>query len=273
MHAGVSEVDVWIAYYDEIQDRALLDAYRSILTAEEREQGDRFHFARDRQRHLVTRALVRTVLSRYVDRAPSSWRFVTNDYGRPRIADAGADPLDFNVSHTHAAIVMAVSRAGLFGVDVENHRDRPAAIDVASHFFSPDEAAALLALPIDQQPLRFYEYWTFKESYIKARGMGLSIPLHAFTCELDHPGHAALRVDASENDLRCWELIQYRPRPQYLMALCIERADERPARITTREVVPMRSERLVELVPTRRSRPANLQLRRSATTLPSNSET
>src|SRR5438094_1123446 len=106
-----AEIHVWLAFYDEIADERLHAAYRELLDAAEKEQEPRFHFARDRRRYLVTRALVRTVLSRYVSIHPRDWVFAANAYGRPDIVNAQARDacLTFNISHTHSLIVLGVT--------------------------------------------------------------------------------------------------------------------------------------------------------------------
>jgi 4'-phosphopantetheinyl transferase len=78
-----AEIHLWLAFYDEITNERLLSDYRALLNQEEKEQQSRFYFARDRQRYLVTRALVRTVLSRYALIDPREWVFSTNAYGCP----------------------------------------------------------------------------------------------------------------------------------------------------------------------------------------------
>ena len=70
-----AEIHVWLVSYDEITDERLHAAYRELLDAAEKEQEPRFYFARDRRRYLVTRALVRTVLTRYVSIHPTEWIF------------------------------------------------------------------------------------------------------------------------------------------------------------------------------------------------------
>src|SRR6185295_2220740 len=95
----------------------------------------------------------------------------------PEAAEAG---LSFNISHTRSLIVLAVAKERAVGVDVENVQAREIEIRVADRFFAVPEVAALHAVPPDRQQYRFFEYWTFKESYIKARGMGLSLPLGKF---------------------------------------------------------------------------------------------
>src|SRR6266852_4786418 len=120
-----AEIHLWLVFYDEIEER-LHPAYRELLNAAEKEQEQRFYFERDRRRYLITRALVRTVLSRYVPIAPKEWSFSANAYGRPEVVNAQArdEYLSFNISHTHSLIVLGVSARRALGVDVENVRER-----------------------------------------------------------------------------------------------------------------------------------------------------
>lgn len=237
-------IDLWLASYDEIGDERLHAAYRQLLAPDERAQEPRFYFARDRRRYLVTRALVRTVLSRYLAVAPRDWVFSTNAYGRPRIANAEASGagLEFNISHTHALIVLGVTKQRALGVDVENVRDREAALAVADHYFAPPEVEALRATPAHQQQDRFFEYWTFKESYIKARGMGLSLPLDKFSFHYSDDRAVEIAIDPVLADAPArWQFWQFRPSPQYLVAVCAERSAA-PSRLTVRRTIPMRDE-------------------------------
>ena len=162
----VNEIHVWMTDYKDIKDQELRHAYRNLLNHPERVRQEQFHFARDQLRYVVTRALARTVLSRYAQVSPRDWVFSTNVHGRPQIANDEIDPayLSFNLSHTDSLIVLGVACGRALGVDVENVRVREISIDVAERFFSPAEVAALAAMPASQQHYRFFEYWTFKES-------------------------------------------------------------------------------------------------------------
>lgn len=240
-----AEIHLWLAPYDGIDDEALHAAYRRLLDAAEREQEPRFYFARDRRRYLVTRALVRTVLSRYAAIAPEDWVFSANEYGRPEIAnpqarDAG---LSFNISHTHSLIVLGVTRQRALGVDVENVVAREAAIEVANRYFAPSEVAVLHAASPQEQQYRFFEYWTFKESYIKARGMGLSLPLDRFSFHYRDDRAVEIAIDPALGDEAArWQFWQFQPAPEYLVAICAERTGAAPPRLTVRTAVPMQSE-------------------------------
>jgi 4'-phosphopantetheinyl transferase len=233
---------VWLAFYDGIDDERLHAAYRELLDAEERKQERRFYFARDRRRYLVTRALVRTVLSRYLSIAPEAWVFAPNPYGRPEIVNGPARDagLSFNLSHTHSLIVLGVTRGRALGVDVENVQAREAPLEITSHYFAPQEVAVLTAAPRHEQQHRFFEYWTFKESYIKARGMGLSLPLDKFSFHYHDERAVGIAIDPElSDDAARWQFWQFRPTPEYLVAICAERVGAQSPAVIVRQVVPL----------------------------------
>jgi 4'-phosphopantetheinyl transferase len=226
------QVHLWLAYLNEITDPRTLAEYRLLLSEEEQRKQMRFNFERDRHRYLITRAMQRTVLSRYVDIAPSAWRFSVNDYGRLSIAaeHAAASGIEFNLSHTDGLVVMGVTRERAIGVDVENVRTREVDIEIADRYFASEEVLALHMLPDEKQRRRFFEYWTLKESYIKARGMGLSIPLERFAFSLEDPTQIRLSIDPGLRDhAERWWFWQLRLDQDHLTALCAEdRGGERP---------------------------------------------
>jgi 4'-phosphopantetheinyl transferase len=244
--ASGHDIDIWLTYYNETLDDRQLPGLRSLLSDEEVAQESRFYFADDRKRYLVTRAMVRMLLSRYAPIAPDRWVFSKNAYGRPVISDAiaaadsEARDLSFNLSHTRGLIVLAVSRGRELGIDVENIAARTVSLDIAKHFFSATEVAELSRVAADLQQDRFFEYWTFKESYIKARGMGLSLPLNGFSFEFPQRDAVRIRIDpALEDRDGRWGFWQYRPSAGYLMALCAERIGDRPPSVNLRTCVPL----------------------------------
>ncbi|MET0658271.1 MAG: 4'-phosphopantetheinyl transferase superfamily protein [Steroidobacteraceae bacterium] len=251
------EVHLWCAHYGEMRDERLLAYYWTLLSGDERKQQQRFHFEKDRLRYLVTRALVRLTLSRYAPVEPCEWNFVANAYGRPeaRYPAARSPRLKFNLSHTDHLIVLAVTAGRAVGVDVENIRVRDAPIGIADRYFAADEVAALKRVSHVEQQRRFFEYWTFKEAYIKARGMGLSLPLDKFSFHLAEERSVSVRIDPELNDHATrWQLWQFAPAPEYLAALCVERHGLLPATVVLREVMPGVRERVLRADFTRVSR-------------------
>lgn len=239
---SADDIHLWLAYYDEIDDPLLHAHYRALMSRSEQDQEPRFYFARDRRRYLVTRALVRTVLSRYAGLAPAQWEFRTNPYGRPEIANVGlpGGQIAFNISHTHSLIILGVTRRRALGVDVENVQSRPVSLDIADQCFAQPEVATLARTPAELRQQRFFEFWTLKESYIKARGMGLSLPLSKFS--FSFPAQRRVRIDIDPDlgdDPRRWCFWQFSPAVPYLAAICAERLAGSEPVITARKTVPL----------------------------------
>ncbi|HKX31125.1 MAG TPA: 4'-phosphopantetheinyl transferase superfamily protein [Blastocatellia bacterium] len=239
------QIHLWCSFFSEIANDVLLCEYRRLLTEAERQRERQFYFARDRRRYLVTRALVRTVLSGYAAVAPEQWVFAANKYGKPEIAndESLAGRLSFNITHTDGLIILGITAGWALGVDVENLRTRQVSIEVADRFFAPHEAGALNALPKDRQQQRFFEYWTLKESYIKARGMGLSIPLDKFSFQFPREDQVRISIHPDQEDQPSrWRFWQLWPAPLYLAAVCAERARVETPHLMLKNVVPLVSE-------------------------------
>ena len=233
---------LWWLRPDTFTDPTELARYRALLTDDEREKTDRFRFARDRHTCLMTRVLVRTSLSRYCGVPPARWRFRTNDHGRPEI-DTPPSTIRFNLSHTNGLIVCLVSRDREVGVDVENLDRVNHWLELAERFFAPREAAALRRVDASERPTRFLQYWTLKESYIKARGLGLAIPLAGFSFDLPAAEPDAISIQFTPeigDDEARWQFTLERLGRTHLVATAVERAGPEPVQITMREVVELR---------------------------------
>ncbi len=235
----IDHVDVDLVETAKIDVAALEPSYRQLITPDENERMARFVFERDRRQFLITRALVRTMLSRYAEVAPSDWRFITNQYGRPEVLDrpAGVADLRFNLSHTTGLIACAVAVGREVGIDVES-LEREVTHDIPARFFAPSEVADLRGLPEADQPRVFFDYWTLKEAYIKARGMGLSLPLSDFAFCLRPPALPTITFDAAlEDDPSSWQFYQASPTPAHRLGLAVRRNGlDLPIRV--RKVVP-----------------------------------
>ena len=186
LDASRSPVDapvLWVCDSAEISDQSLLDRYRQLLDPVELARLERFRFATDRHLFLVSHALLRCVLARSLGREPESLGFECGAHGKPRLSgqDSASAALAFNLSHSGGQAVVAVQAgAAAIGVDIESHRPERRFDAIAHRFFSPEEVAALRALQADARSERFFDLWTLKEAYIKARGMGLQLPLGDF---------------------------------------------------------------------------------------------
>ena len=221
----LNAVHVDLVHADSADAWAQHDAYRALLSPDERDRMARLVFERDRRRFLLTRALVRTMLSRYTGVRPADWSFIANVHGRPEILDRprGVPDLRFNLSHTEGLIACAVTIGREVGVDVE-HIGRRLTHDVAGRFFAPREVSDLRKLPEDEQHRAFFDYWTLKEAYIKARGFGLALPLADFAFKLSPPAPPQITFEPSlPDDAATWQFHQEWPTPLHRLGLAVRR--------------------------------------------------
>ena len=220
---GPDEAHVWIAALD-IPPGCLLP-FRNLLNPEELARADRFLQAPHRVRAAVSRACLRALLGRYLRIPPQTVVFQFNPHGKPALSAAHAPSgLRFNVSHSHGLALFAFACDRELGVDIEKIRlDRPAD-KIAGRFFAPAETARLRSLPSAQQAQAFFECWTRKEAYIKARGEGLSLPLDSFEVGFG-PGVPPVLLGArDEPDAPArWRLFDLQPFRGFAGALAVER--------------------------------------------------
>lgn len=224
---GKHEVHVWRAALDRAG--ACLDGVQEILAADERERAERYRFRKDRERFVAARGLLRRILSRYCGLPPGQLKFDYNAYGKPCLREeVNGQDVRFNVSHSGGLALYAVGSGRALGVDVERIRARVCEEQIAERFFSPTEVADLRSLPAGLQPRAFFNCWTRKEAYIKARGEGLSMDLDRFDVSLSPGEPAALlkhRDDAREASR--WVLRDLRVDAGYVAAIAVEGHDWR----------------------------------------------
>ncbi len=239
-HLSADEVHVWHCRCDDPAVTARQNDYLVLMTAEELARYRRFAFEKDRQLFLVARTLLRTVLSQYAAVAPAAWEFQQTDKGKPFLAaHAAVPPLQFNVSHSDTVAVCAVTLGHEVGVDVES-ANRPADPRVARRVLSPAELEQFLAGTEEQQRALFFRYWTLKESYAKAIGMGLSLRLSEFSFTL--PDHAAPLIEfspSSTDSPDSWQFHQQRIAPHHFLAVAVRRPRSCPVRFHLVESPPL----------------------------------
>lgn len=239
------DIHIWRTCPEHHQQPQLLDRYRQLLSADELARQQRYRFARDRHSALVTRAFVRDLLSHYADIPPADWRFVKGEKDKPEIHQPPL-PLRFNLSHTNGLIVCAVTLHHDIGIDVEYVDRKNDVLNIADRYFSPDETRELFSLPAENQRSRFFDYWTLKESYIKACGQGLAIPLDHFSFVIGQPDNTtsnhniSLQFAPQRPDTPAhWQSWLFYPNEQHRIALSVRTPEHPPWRLTWFNSTPL----------------------------------
>jgi 4'-phosphopantetheinyl transferase len=231
------EVHLWYTGCDAAEGTELLRSYEALLQPDERKRCGSFRVERSRRQYLVTRALVRCVLSQYCPRSPAEWRFRSNPYGRPEL-----DPphgLRFNLSNCDELVVCAVADGREVGVDAEPYSRAPTVLGIAPRVFTNEELDALSRLDAVQRPDRALLLWTLKEAYAKARGLGFALPLRSFSFAIEG-GRVALDLTPPCDSTR-WAFAT-KSISLHRVSLAVERKGDEPVLVRAFAMTPLAGE-------------------------------
>lgn len=195
-----------------------------ILTPRERQKNERFLRWQDAQSNLLGRIAIRSMILERFGIEPEDISFATNDYGKPYVE--GIKDFHFNISHSNEWVVI-VGNNSQVGIDIE--KICTVDLEIAEQFFSMKEYEMLAKKSLDLRKIFFYDLWTLKESYIKADGRGLYIPLNSFSIvDINNSFHV---VGAQKN----YHFKQYEFDRNYKLSVCAL-TDEFPEKVNVKGI-------------------------------------
>jgi 4'-phosphopantetheinyl transferase len=198
-------VHIWRATL-ELPDTAVQN-FRQLLSSDETTRADRYHFERDRRHFTVARGVLRSLLGRYLSLEPAELSFQYSHYGKPDVTFESPSDLKFNLAHSGGIALYAFTKLAEVGIDVEFIRAEFTGDEIARRYFSAGEVSALQTLGEVQRHQAFFDCWTRKEAFIKAKGMGLSLGLDQFDVTLTpHEEPALLCTRWNEAEARRWSI-------------------------------------------------------------------
>jgi 4'-phosphopantetheinyl transferase len=219
---ATDQIHVWRVPLN--QNPIRIPEFKELLSPDERARAERFRFDKDRNQFIESRAALRLLLSQYLNISPTALTLSKAAHGKPALANGQSNSgLRFNLSRRDGLALVAVARNREIGVDVELIQAGLPIFEIANVSFSENELAELQSLPEAQQAAGFYNCWTRKEAYVKARGEGFSFPLKQFDVSLT-PGAAAklLEVRGSNTEVDRWTLQDVAAGDGYVAALMFE---------------------------------------------------
>jgi 4'-phosphopantetheinyl transferase len=220
-----NEVHVWCAsLYQQSQHLA---EFLSLLCTDEKSRAERFYFERDRNRFIIGRGILRTILSSYLDTEASRLEFDYNPYGKPALKTLFTDKvLQFNLSHSKDLAIYVFTWNRRVGIDLEYVHAMPDINHFAEQFFSPRESEFIDSLPGKQKLGAFFKIWTCKEAFLKANGSGLITPINQAEVSLMAGGTAHLTAIGDDpQQAACWHLESFAPAIGYQASIAIEGHD------------------------------------------------
>ncbi len=231
------EAHVWFAIPESVQDDGILQQLTAILSEEELDRYRRFHFPADRHRYLVSHALVRKTLSKYVDISPADWTFSYGKHGRPEISNPDVAALRFNLTHTPGLVGCVVTLDNDCGIDAELISGRHNPKGVAERMFSASECLEMRQLKDATLLDYFFTRWILREAYVKARGIGISFPTRKLHFRVD--GEARVEVmfegDLQENELD-WRFHLLRPTQEHIAAIALHTGNQPEKKLLVRTI-------------------------------------
>ena len=175
-----NEIHLWLREVD--QDCADNDGIgEGILSPEEIDRAARYRFPRDQRLFRFAHTFLRQTLASYLDIAPHDLQFSIGSHGRPELIGG---ELRFNLTHTEGLVGCVVTHSADCGVDAEALDRRADQQLLSARVFTVQEQEAFQNAAEDERSLLFFKTWTLKEAYIKARGLGLALPLREISFDL-----------------------------------------------------------------------------------------
>lgn len=173
---------------------------------------------RRHRRGAAAEPCVRAWLAEQLGRAPDALPLVRDGFGRPRLTPPLARH-DVSWSHSGDGLLIALGEEVALGIDLEQLKPRPRALDLARRYFAASEAAWLATLPEAARESAFVRLWCAKEAVLKAHGRGLAFGLDKLVFG-ERAGQLTLLACAPAlGAAGRWQLHECIPHPGYRAAL------------------------------------------------------
>lgn len=194
-----------------------------ILSVEEKQRAERFHFENDKIVYICARSILRMLLSKYINQDYSSIDFNFNEYGKPELPEViNPKNIKFNVSHSENLVLIGFIPNVSLGVDIEYILPNSDLIEIASKYFSSKEIDSLIRFPGEKRTEAFFNCWTRKEAFIKAVGEGLSYPLDKFSVSLNDEFDVEITIENNQQESSQWKLISFQPEERFAGAFAVK---------------------------------------------------
>jgi len=197
------------------------------LPTADRVRYTRYRFDADRHMFLLGRVMARALVGRALGVAPAAWRWTEGAHGRPCVDDPDC-ALSFNLAHSADTVVCALAWHREVGVDVEDLGRRPVERELVRRFCAPAELADIEAQGDDGWHDRFLRYWTLKEAYLKARGLGIAVHLADLSFSLTSESVRLHFLNSLVGSDDCWTFDMHELPGRQIVAVAASARDERP---------------------------------------------
>ncbi|MDF1654919.1 MAG: 4'-phosphopantetheinyl transferase superfamily protein [Coxiellaceae bacterium] len=205
---------ILVADLNQLEDR--LPQYLNTLSTAEMGRADRFVNQQLRDSFALAHGWLREQLAGYLHVTPAELQFDSNQYGKPFLVSG---ELQFNLSHSKQRVALAITKSSDVGIDIQHHDTKVELAAIAKRFFATEEAAWFERAPDNEKLSVFYKIWSLKEAYMKAVGMGMSLPLSSFAFGENAAGDVELVREPKEALPVAWRISCFDTIADYAMAV------------------------------------------------------
>jgi 4'-phosphopantetheinyl transferase len=227
------EAHIWLTIPDNIKNSGVITQLLSLLSAEEIKKHNRLYFSADRHLYLVSHALVRKVLAKYLEKQPADLKFHYVENGKPEILLSKNDPIiRFNLSHTAGLAACIVTMNDDCGIDAEAIVNKTASLDIAHSMFSDSEFEHLKSLTGRSYLEEFFTRWTLREAYVKALGQGIDYPINQLLFNIKDDSDIDVSFQGKLGDAcQFWQFQVMRPTADHIVTTAIKGKNKKQRRI------------------------------------------
>jgi 4'-phosphopantetheinyl transferase len=163
-------IHVWVADFNKMVPHT--EYFFSIMSEDEKKKAADYKFEKDKIRYIISRGVLRELVSNYTDGLPGDVKFFYNKSGKPYIS--GKNNLKFNLSHSGDFAIYAFASGTEIGIDMEYIRNLENPDSLAKTTLSDIEYKIFKSTPGNGRLGLFFRYWIHKEAFLKADGQGIT---------------------------------------------------------------------------------------------------
>lgn len=213
------DIHLWTISIDTSENQ--IEGLRSVLSPGEKKKASYYKFEPIQHNYIVSQAVLRILLSSYLDVKPVDIKLGVHKKGKPFLVNDVS--LFFNISNSHGICVYAFTRNAEIGIDIEKIRDLPDINQLIDKNLTTREKKYFQKDP-DNKLSRFFQFWTIKESYLKAIGEGMRLTPENLEFSLDN---GAIRLQSVNYgfDAADWQFKGFTREGNYMGALTYKGKD------------------------------------------------
>ncbi len=224
LYINEGEVHIWKTSLSAPMERA--KSLIQSLSKDEHTRADRILCEQRRQRNKIARGYLRRILSVYMKTLPADLVFYYGSHGKPYLYQPDQEnKVEFNLSHSENLMVIAISKNNRVGIDLEHIRDISEKNVILNNFFSVQDQQGFSSFSEEDKEFAFFSYWTYKEAYLKALGVGLSVHPNKKTF-FSYFQSSLLPSQIRFNKGHQWSFIQFSPEKDSIAVSVIERNEK-----------------------------------------------